>query len=78
MLDTNEKYNESDIYLNGDSIVSFETPFCKVGLAICYDLRFPELFRKLSNENIDLICMPAAFTAVTGKAHWEHLIKSRQ
>jgi len=77
LLETNEKYNESDIYLNGDSIVSFETPFCKIGLAICYDLRFPELFRKLSNENIDLICMPAAFTAVTGKAHWEHLIKSR-
>ncbi len=77
LIETNEKYNESDIYLNGDSIVSFETPFCKIGLAICYDLRFPELFRELSNKNVDLICMPAAFTAVTGKAHWEHLIKSR-
>jgi len=63
--------------LNGDSVVVLNTPFCKIGLAVCYDLRFPELFRKLSDENVDLICLPAAFTSVTGKAHWEHLVKSR-
>ena len=77
LLETNEKYRESDIYNHGESIVVVETPFCKIGLAICYDLRFPELFRKISEKNVDLICMPAALTSVTGKAHWDHLIKSR-
>jgi nitrilase len=77
ITEANEKYSESDIYLNGNSITVIDTPFCKIGLAICYDLRFPELFRKLSNEDVDVICMPAAFTSVTGKAHWEHLIKAR-
>ena len=77
IIETNEKYSESDIYLNGNSVTVIDTPFCKIGLAICYDLRFPELFRKLSKENVDVICMPAAFTSVTGKAHWEHLIKAR-
>ncbi len=77
LVESNEQYNESDIYLHGDSIVAVDTPFCKIGLSICYDLRFPELFRNLSNLDVDLICMPAAFTAITGKAHWEHLIKSR-
>ena len=77
IIESNEKYNESDIYFHGDSIVTLDTPFCKIGLSICYDLRFPELFRDLSSQGAELICMPAAFTAVTGKAHWEHLIKSR-
>ena len=77
IIETNEKYSESDIYLCGDSITVIDTPFCKIGLAICYDLRFPELFRKLSQENVDIVCMPAAFTSVTGKAHWEHLITAR-
>ena len=77
IIETNEKYSESDIYLNGNSVTVIDTPFCKIGLAICYDLRFPELFRKLSKENVDVVCMPAAFTSITGKAHWEHLIKAR-
>tara|TARA_Y100000768_G_scaffold211178_1_gene159107 strand:- start:119 stop:934 length:816 start_codon:yes stop_codon:yes gene_type:complete len=74
---TNEEYRESDIYLNGTEVVTVETPFCKIGLSICYDLRFPELFRKLSESKAELICLPAAFTSFTGKAHWEHLIKAR-
>ena len=77
IIESNEVYRESNIFMPGDSVVSFNTPFCKIGLAICYDLRFPELFRKLSQDNIDIICMPSAFTKVTGKAHWEHLIKAR-
>ena len=77
IVESREKYNESDIYVHGDSIITLDTPFCKIGLSICYDLRFPELFRDLSRRGVELICMPAAFTAVTGKAHWEHLIKSR-
>ena len=77
ILETKEKYRESDIFTNGDSPIVVETPFCNIGLAICYDLRFPELFRKLSDMGIDIICLPAAFTSITGKAHWEYLIKSR-
>jgi len=77
IVETNEKYRESDYFLNGDDVTYVDTPFCRIGLAVCYDLRFPELFRKLSKENIDLVCMPAAFTSFTGKAHWEHLIKAR-
>ena len=77
IVETNEKYRESDYFLDGDSIAYVDTPFCRIGLAVCYDLRFPELFRRLSSQNIDLVCMPAAFTSFTGKAHWEHLIKAR-
>ena len=77
IVETNEKYRESDYFLNGDDVTYVDTPFCRIGLAVCYDLRFPELFRKLSKENIDLVCMPAAFTSFTGKAHWEYLIKAR-
>ena len=77
IVETKEKYKESDIFINGNSPVVVQTPFCNIGLAICYDLRFPELFRKLSDIGIDIICLPAAFTSVTGKAHWEYLIKSR-
>ena len=75
--DTNDEYRESDTFLNGEDVVTLDTPFCKIGLSICYDLRFPELFRKLSEKNAQLICLPAAFTYQTGKAHWEFLIKSR-
>ena len=77
IVETNEKYRESDYFLDGDSIAYVDTPFGRIGLAVCYDLRFPELFRRLSSQNIDLVCMPAAFTSFTGKAHWEHLIKAR-
>lgn len=77
LLETNEKYRESDVFLAGNTIATVDTPYCKIGLAVCYDLRFPELFRELSNQDVDLICLPAAFTAVTGKAHWEYLIKAR-
>ena len=69
--DTNDEYKESDTFLNGKDVVTLDTPFCKIGLSICYDLRFPELFRKLSEKNAQLICLPAAFTYQTGKAHWE-------
>jgi nitrilase len=55
--------------------VSFETPFGRGGLSICYDLRFPEFFRALGN--IDLLALPAAFTETTGRAHWEILLRAR-
>jgi nitrilase len=55
--------------------VSFDSPFGRVGLSVCYDLRFPELYR--SYMPVDLIFVPSAFTATTGKAHWETLLRAR-
>ncbi len=73
----NECYQESDYIEPGQQIVVADTPFGKLGLAICYDLRFPELFRCMIDQGADLICLPAAFTATTGKAHWECLLRAR-
>lgn len=75
-----EKYNEAEIYKAGKRPCSFSLPLqngttLKVGLAICYDLRFPELFRSLGEQ--DLYLLPAAFTKTTGKAHWEILLRAR-
>ncbi len=54
-----------------------ETPFAKIGLSICYDVRFPQLYSELRRQGAQIITVPAAFTAVTGKAHWEVLLRSR-
>lgn len=70
-----ESYNESATQIAGDRQVSFDTPFGRVGLGICYDLRFPELFRK--QDEVDLFILPAAFTVTTGQAHWELLLRAR-
>ena len=72
-----EQYHESNMFEPGEDIVVLEIGEIKLGLAICYDLRFPELFRALVDKGADVIVLPAAFTAVTGKAHWHTLIKSR-
>lgn len=72
-----EYYQESSVIEAGQNIVVVETPFGKLGLAICYDLRFPELFRSMLTEGVELIVIPAAFTATTGKAHWEVLLRAR-
>jgi nitrilase len=53
------------------------TPFGQIGLAVCYDLRFPELFRCLLDKQVEIIVLPAAFTAITGEAHWEILLRAR-
>ena len=74
-------YRESDIYRPGDTVVSVELDSrsgrIRVGLAICYDVRFGELFHRLRREGTELIILPAAFTAETGAAHWETLIRAR-
>jgi nitrilase len=70
-----ECYNESAVIKPGHQPVTFETPFGRVGLSICYDLRFPELFRALGE--VDLLVLPAAFTDMTGRAHWEILLRAR-
>ena len=70
-----EAYDEASFIEAGASPVAVETPFGKVALSICYDLRFPELYRALSP--VDLILVPAAFTETTGRAHWEILLRAR-
>ncbi|MDR0576074.1 MAG: carbon-nitrogen hydrolase family protein [Candidatus Accumulibacter sp.] len=70
-----ERYDEGAAIEPGRQPVSIDTPFGRVGLSICYDLRFPELFRALGE--IDLLALPAAFTEVTGRAHWEILLRAR-
>lgn len=71
----NESYNEAQTIEAGDRIVVINSPFGRIGLAICYDLRFPELFRTM--PDVDIIVLPAAFTATTGKVHWEPLVRAR-
>ncbi|HEY2865419.1 MAG TPA: carbon-nitrogen hydrolase family protein [Casimicrobiaceae bacterium] len=70
-----ERYDESRTIEPGDAPVSFAAPFGRVGLSVCYDLRFPELYR--SYRDAALIVVPSAFTAVTGAAHWHVLLKAR-
>lgn len=70
-----EAYDESIAIHPGDGVQTLQTPWGRVGLSICYDLRFPELYRALGQ--VDLILVPAAFTYTTGKAHWECLLRAR-
>ncbi len=70
-----EHYCESDTIEAGQQVVVVKTPYGRLGLAICYDLRFPELFRSM--QDVELIAIPSAFTAVTGKVHWEILVRAR-
>lgn len=71
----NEHYTEEKTIEAGDTVKVIDSPFGKIGLSICYDLRFPELYRAMGEVNI--IVVPSAFTDTTGKAHWESLIRAR-
>ncbi|WP_299007255.1 carbon-nitrogen hydrolase family protein [uncultured Shewanella sp.] len=75
--DGTKTYRESDTFFPGNKISVVETPFGKIGLAICYDLRFPELFRAMRLAGAELIALPSAFTKVTGEAHWQTLVQAR-
>jgi len=77
LTDSNEQYAESETIEPGNKIVVVDSPFGKLGLAVCYDLRFPELFRDMIDMGAEIILLPAAFTAITGKAHWETLLRAR-
>ena len=70
-----ESYDEAATIERGDQVMAFDSPLGRVGLAICYDLRFPELFRALGE--VELLVLPAAFTETTGRAHWEMLLRAR-
>lgn len=70
-------YRESDRVAPGRELVSFETPFGGIGLSVCYDLRFPELYRALAAQGIRFLAVPAAFARETGRDHWEVLLRAR-
>ena len=76
-LSKKEKYLESKIFSFGKSIKSYKLPWGKIGLSICYDLRFPSLYRKLSKSGSIFLSVPSAFTETTGKKHWHSLLRSR-
>jgi predicted amidohydrolase len=68
---------ESSAIAHGDEVVVAETPFGRIGMTICYDMRFPELYRKLVDAGADIIAVPSAFTLTTGKDHWHTLLRAR-
>lgn len=72
-----ESYRESEHFVAGVEPVLLDTPVGRLGLSVCYDARFPELFRTLSARGAQLFTVPAAFTAATGRAHWEVLLRAR-
>lgn len=72
-----ENYHESASIEPGNQVVVVDTPYGRLGLAICYDLRFPELFRRMADQGVEMIALPSAFTAITGSAHWEILVRAR-
>ncbi len=77
VADAHSSYRESDFIQRGEDLVVAATPFGNIGLSICYDLRFPEQFQKLRQMGAEVLTVPSAFTYVTGKAHWEVLLRSR-
>lgn len=72
-----ERYRESNTFEAGDEVALVDTPLGRLGLAVCYDLRFPELTRRLVAEGARVFAAPSAFTATTGEAHWELLVRAR-
>lgn len=76
-LPTGESWRESSAYTPGNAVVTVDTPVGRLGLAICYDIRFPALFEALGRASCDVIAIPASFTVPTGKAHWHLLQRAR-
>ena len=76
-LSKKEKYNESNRYDAGSETVVVENELGRIGLTICFDIRFPELYQKLSHQGCNIITIPSAFTVNTGKFHWEVLLRAR-
>ena len=72
-----ESYRESDFIQPGDRAVLAQTPWGKIGLSICYDLRFPQLYRALAKAGADFLAVPAAFARTSGQAHWHVLLRAR-
>ncbi len=77
VADGHKRYRESETFTPGQQVVSYAAPFAHLGLTICYDVRFPALYQELARVGANVILVPAAFTAVTGRAHWEPLLRAR-
>lgn len=76
-IDASESYRESAGYRPGNKAVLAHTPWAQIGMTICYDLRFAHLYRRLAHAGATIITVPAAFSPVTGKAHWQSLLRAR-
>ena len=76
-LATGESWRESSVYGPGEQVVAVDTPWARMGLSVCYDMRFPDLYRALTNAAATVLLMPAAFTVPTGQAHWHILLRAR-
>lgn len=76
-IDESERFRESAAFRPGERAVLAETPFARIGLSICYDIRFPHLYRALAQAGAEILTIPAAFSPVTGAAHWEVLARAR-
>lgn len=70
-------FKESETLSSGNKMTIIETDYCRIGIAICYDVRFPELFRKMTLEGVKLVILPAAFNMTTGPAHWDLTMRAR-
>jgi len=77
LAESQESYRESRSMFPGDEVTTVDTPCGCIGLTICYDLRFPELYRRLVDDGATMFTVPAAFTATTGAAHWHALLRAR-
>jgi nitrilase len=77
VADGQGRYAESDTFQAGNEVVLVDTPYGRLGVAVCYDLRFPELFRLMFQRGVDIMALPSAFTRVTGAAHWLPLLRAR-
>ena len=76
-LPTGERHRESALYTPGEQATAVQTPWGKIGMSVCYDVRFPQLYRALAKAGAEMIHVPAAFTRPTGEAHWEILLRAR-
>ncbi len=76
-LATGESWRESSVYGPGEQVIAADTPWGRMGFSICYDMRFPDLYRALTNAGATILLAPAAFTVPTGQAHWHVLLRAR-
>jgi nitrilase len=77
LVESDEQFVESESIEPGDRVLVLDSPVGRLGISVCYDLRFPELYRAMVDRGVEVIALPAAFTAITGRAHWETLVRAR-
>ena len=77
LIESDKRFVESQTIEPGERVVVIDSPVGRLGVSVCYDLRFPELYRAMIDRGVEVITLPAAFTAITGRAHWETLLRAR-